>query len=69
MSERRCAICGTTKHLVLHHMDAVHGQLLPDAVVWLCRRHHAQVHAKHDSRFFRLEEAVKEFQRRLRKNE
>jgi len=50
-------------------MDAVHGQLLPDAVVWLCRRHHTQVHAKHDSRFFKLEEAVKEFQRRLRKND
>ncbi len=63
--ERKCAICGTTKDLVLHHMDAVHGALLPNATIWLCRKHHTQVHMKHDLRFFKLEEAIKELKRRL----
>jgi len=64
--EKRCAVCGATEDLVLHHEDAVHGALLPNAVVWLCRRHHAQVHAKHDLRFFKLEEAARELRRLLK---
>jgi len=60
MSEKKCAICGTTENLVLHHMDGFHGQFLPDAV-WLCRKHHAQVHAKRDPRFFKWREVKKKF--------
>ena len=56
---KKCAICGATENLVLHHMDGFHGQFLPDAVVWLCRRCHARVHAKRDKRFFKWKEVEK----------
>ncbi|RLI68562.1 MAG: hypothetical protein DRP02_12370 [Candidatus Gerdarchaeota archaeon] len=69
MSEKKCAICGSTKNLVLHHMDAVHGALLPDAVVCLCRACHNRVHRKHDMHFFALEEAYKKLQKIVNGNE
>ena len=40
----RCQRCGSTKNLVVHHKDGVHGALFPDEVVVLCRRCHAIVH-------------------------
>ena len=61
MNEKKCAICGSTKNLVLHHMDGFHGQFLPNAVIYLCRSCHARVHAKHDKRFFRWSEVEKIF--------
>jgi len=69
MTEKKCALCGATENLCLHHMDGHHGQFLPDAVIWLCRRCHAKVHAKRDNRFFRWEEVEKKFKELLRRNE
>ena len=53
----RCERCGSTENLVVHHADGVHGALLPDETIILCRRCHALVHRTHDLRFFKLKEA------------
>lgn len=60
MSEKKkCAICGSTKDLVIHHMDGLHGRVLPDATIVLCRRCHARIHGKRDKRFFKWDEVEK----------
>ena len=67
MSEKRCAICGSTEDLVLHHMDGFHGAFLPKATVWLCRSCHARIHKKHDRRFFKWKEAERIFKEEVRR--
>ena len=65
MKEKKCVVCGATDGLVSHHMDAVHGALLPDAVVYVCRKCHGRIHRTHDMRFFKLKEATEKLRRLL----
>ena len=40
----KCELCGTTEDLVVHHRDGVHGVLIPDDTMILCRRCHNKIH-------------------------
>ena len=42
IERQECDICGTCGSLIAHHPDYSE----PLAVIWLCRTHHARVHAE-----------------------
>jgi len=54
----RCARCGNTKDLVVHHRDGFHGLFFPNDIVILCRKCHGEIHGK--ARCGKLDE-VKEY--------
>ena len=43
---KKCARCGSSKDLVIHHRDGFHGLFFPNDIVILCRKCHGEIHGK-----------------------